>query len=87
MKKTKKVKVVKKKKIIGILLAIILLIFIAFLVYNKLIKNESTEFSAELLRSQSYDQVEDGDEAIDGVDNVTFDAFFLKDVDSDGVAD
>ena len=43
--------------------------------------------NSELLRAMTYDQFEDGDEKVEGTDNVEFSAFFLRDVDGDGYAD
>ena len=74
-----------KKRFIVIALIIILAI-IATVVY-KINSNNNLDLTPEILRSMSYDVVEDGDEAIDGVEYVEFDAFFLKDLDSDGIAD
>lgn len=47
-------------------------------------KNSLTEHQRRL---KQYNQVQDGDEAIDGTDYVTFDAFFLEDLDNDGNAE
>ena len=57
------------------------------LIYNNAEDVDLSGLSAEIQRSLSYDEVQDGDEEIDGVQNVEFDAFFLKDLDSDGVAE
>ena len=35
----------------------------------------------------TYDQFEDGDENIEGTDNVKFSAFYLRDLDGDGYAE
>ena len=41
----------------------------------------------ELARAMTYEQFEDGDEDIEGTDNVKFSAFFLRDLDGDGYAE
>ena len=43
--------------------------------------------SPENQRAITYEQYKDGDEAVDGTDNVKFNAFFLRDLDGDGKAD
>ena len=74
-----------KKKYIGIIviLAIILTSIISFKIFNK----KDVELEPEILVSQSYEEVKAGDEAIDGTDYVTFDAFYLRDLDGDGYAE
>lgn len=41
----------------------------------------------ELAKVMTYAQVKDGEEAVDGTDNVKFDAFFLRDINNDGYAE
>ena len=74
----------RKKVYIGIIaiLAIILSSIICFNIFNK-----DEEVDTEILVSQRYDQVQKGDEAIDGTEYVTFDAFYLRDLDGDGYAE
>ena len=43
--------------------------------------------SPEIARSMEYDKVESGANAVDGTNNVKFDAFFLRDLDGDGNAE
>ncbi len=44
--------------------------------------------SPELAKAMTYDQVQDGEEVVDGTDgHVNFDAFFLRDLNSDGFAE
>ena len=43
--------------------------------------------NSELLRAMTYDQFEEGEEDIDGTENVKFSAFFLRDINGDGYAD
>ena len=50
-------------------------------------KRKKIVADAELARAMTYDQFEDGDEAVDGTDNVKFSAFFLRDVNGDGYAE
>ncbi len=78
------VEVVKKynKLIIGVI-AILALFAVLPFVFKKGI-NSLSEHQRRLMK---YDQVQDGEEAIDGTDYVTFDAFFLEDLDNDGNAE
>ena len=78
-----------KKKIISI--AIFAIAVIATII--AIVVNQSNEQSSkrkkiaadsELTRAMTYDQFEDGDEAVEGTDNVKFSAFFLRDVNNDG---
>ena len=41
----------------------------------------------EIARSMTYEEVQEGDDAIEGTDDVKFDAFFLRDLNSDGYAE
>ena len=45
------------------------------------------DVDSEILVSRNYQQVEPGDEAIEGTDFVTFDAYYLRDLDGDGYAE
>ena len=82
---TKKNKTIKKKYIIFVL--IVILAIIGAIAFNLIKNNGNSNLTSEILRSMSYIEVEDGDEDIDGIENVEFDAFFLKDLDSDGTAE
>ncbi|MBO5476664.1 MAG: hypothetical protein J6A15_02790, partial [Clostridia bacterium] len=74
----------KKKIYIGII--VILAVILASVIGLKVI-NKDTESDPEILVARNYEQVENGDEAIDGTDYVTFDAFYLRDLDGDGYAE
>lgn len=50
-------------------------------------KKVSRLSSPEISRSMTYDKVEEGEEAVEGTENVKFDAFFLRDLDGDGYAE
>ena len=85
-------KTTKKTKIIlGAAIAIIAIItaIVAILMANNQEKTRKTRkvSDPELARAMTYDQFEDGDENIDGTDNVKFSAFFLRDVNNDGYAE
>ena len=74
----------KKKIILGIVvvLAVMLLSVTGYKLLNK-----KGEEDPEILRSRTYQQVEEGDEAIDGTEYVTFDAYYLRDLNGDGYAE
>ena len=80
-----------KAVIIGILLYVVILIVLAvlFLLPRREIKNSTRNLNLdpELARAMTYDQFEDGDENIEGTDNVKFSAFYLRDLDGDGYAE
>ena len=49
--------------------------------------NTLNSLSPEIARSMEYEQVQDGDEDLEQTNNVKFDAFFLRDLNGDGVAE
>ena len=87
-------KKLKKKCIIlkTIIVLIAVSIVIGIYVLNKTQKIDKSTMSSELQRTQAYDDVKDGDNAVkdnngNTVNAVKFDAFFLKDKNGDGVAE
>ena len=78
-------------KRIVFLSAVVLILFIAVIMcIVTLINGKQKKRSIstpEIARSMSYDKVNQGEEAIEGTDNVKFDAFFLRDLDEDGYAE
>ena len=50
-------------------------------------RNSQGGISPELAKAMTYPQVEDGENAVNGTDNVKFDAFFLRDLNGDGDAE
>ena len=88
-----KKKLTKKSIILKTIIVLIAVsIVIGIYVLNKTQKIDKSTMSSELQRTQAYDDVKDGDNAVkdnDGntVNTVKFDAFFLKDKNGDGVAE
>ena len=81
-----------KKEIISIaIFAVVLIATIIAIIVNQTNEQSSRRkkiaTDGELARAMTYDQFEDGDEAVDGTDNVKFSAFFLRDVNGDGYAE
>ena len=81
-----------KKKIISIaIFAVAIITTIIAIVVNQSSeqssKRKSTVIDSELARAMTYDQFEEGDDAVEGTDNVKFSAFFLRDVNNDGNAE
>ena len=77
-----KKKLTKKSIILRTIIVLIAVsIVIGIYVLNKTQKIDKSTMSSELQRTQAYDDVKDGDNA------VKFDAFFLKDKNGDGVAE
>ena len=90
--KEKLKKGITKKKIATIaIFAVAVIIAIIAIVVNQSNEQSSKRrkiiADGELARAMTYDQFEDGDEAVDGTDNVKFSAFFLRDVNGDGYAE
>ena len=78
----------KKLRLFIILFAIIALITTAvFIILKKNNQTQLSNYDNELLRTMSYEQFVDGDEAVDNTDNVKFSSFFLRDLDGDGYAE
>ena len=78
----------KKLRLFIILFAIIALITTAvFIILKKSNQTQLSSYDNELLRTMSYEQFVDGDEAVDNTDNVKFSSFFLRDLDGDGYAE
>ncbi|MCI8655334.1 MAG: hypothetical protein HFJ48_05650, partial [Clostridia bacterium] len=80
-----------RKVIIGIALVLMMISLIATIVINqitsKMSNNTTITMTPELARAKTYEQVQEGDEAVEGTENVKFDAFFLRDLDGDGYAE
>ena len=67
--------------------AVIIALILAVVMVN-VRKARIAKANPELARAMTYDEVQDGDELVDGTDgNVKFDAFFLRDLDRDGYAE
>ena len=80
--------VVTKKRlaVATIILMLIAIIGATILTYKKS-SNSPIAVDSELLRARTYEQFEEGNENIEGTDNVKFSAFFLRDLDGDGYAE
>ena len=81
METIKRTKIAKR-----ILISIMTLILIVscILAMKQIKDGNSISANQELLRAMTYEQFEDGDEKVEGTDNVEFSAFFLRDIDGDG---
>ena len=76
------------KKVIAIGTTAILALWAIIGVYLLNRDNNLTVINPEIARSMTYDQVQEGDENIEGTnEHVKFDAFFLRDLDGDGYAE
>ena len=71
----------KKAKIFMTISFVFLLSFFLLSMNNKTVKKETEAVN------KAYNQVQSGEEKIEGTDYVIFDAFFLRDTDSDGNAE
>ena len=81
----------KNKNFISNLVIVVLAIVALFVVTatkDKMVKKAAYLKSPEILRSVNYEQVQPGDEKVEGCGNkVNFSAYFTKDIDGDGRAE
>ena len=90
---TKKIKLKPAQIVIGITtIAVVLFAFIwvlsCFVFQNShIIKKEDKILNPELARAMSYDVLDENADDVEGTDCVKFSAFFLRDLDNDGIAD
>ena len=85
-----KVKLSKKKILTGVIVLItIATVFILSGINQEENKKKIKNIIAdpELARAMTYEQFKDGDENIEGTNNVKFSAFFLRDINNDGYAE
>ena len=78
-----------KYKKITLIIAIVLVIVgvVSTLIYKNVEYARMLANNTELAKAMTYEEVKDGDENIEGTDNVKFDAFFLRDLNGDGYAE
>ena len=84
METIKRTKIAKR---ILISMMTLILIVSCILAMKQIKEDDSIIANQELLRAMTYEQFEDGDENVEGTDNVKFSAFFLRDLDGDGYAE
>ena len=77
-----------KKQIRGIV-GIALLVAAGIMILLNGILQTQNEYKSdpELLTTMAYEEVKEGEEAVDGTNDVQFDAFFLRDLNGDGYAE
>ena len=78
----------KKRK--GMLIAsivVVILSIIGLIISNISKKEKIARLDEEIRRSMTYEQVKEGDEIVEGVSGLKFDAFFLRDLNGDGYAE
>lgn len=85
--KAKEVIMQNKKQTISILSAIIVIIAIALTAIIQTSRKGQSVIDPELAKAMTYAEVQEGEEAVEGTDNVKFDAFFLRDINNDGYAE
>ncbi|MBR2705437.1 MAG: hypothetical protein IKE91_08205, partial [Clostridia bacterium] len=64
-------------------------VVMSFIMSNRMIKNDNnvaTITDPETLRAMSYEEITAEDEVVGGIDTLKFSAFFLRDIDGDGIA-
>ena len=87
--KTFKEIILNRKKQISIVAIVLVIVGIATtLIYKNVEQAKMLANNPELAKAMTYDQVQDGEEIVEGTDgNVKFDAFFLRDLNGDGDAE
>ena len=78
-----------KVKVISSVVAILAIILTAIIAINQASKTQNglSGISPELAKAMTYPEVGEGEDAVNGTDNVKFDAFFLRDLNGDGYAE
>ena len=80
-----------KSTIVGITIFVVISIILgvlAVLTGNEVTSKKKLKvLDPELARAMTYEEFQEGDENIEGTDNVKFSAFFLRDLDGDGYAE
>ena len=69
----------------GVIAIIAVILFGVFMKYRQIEYIKMA--NPELARAMEYEEVKDGDEALEETENVEFDAFFLRDINQDGYAE
>ena len=69
----------------GIIAIIAVILFGVFMQVRERAYIQNT--NPELARAMEYEEVQEGDEAVEGTEYVSFDAFFLRDINQDGYAE
>lgn len=72
--------------LIGFISVLCIVLLSAITIMNQ-IRSDHESINPELARAMTYEKFQDGDERIVGTENVTFSAFFLRDVNQDGYAE
>ena len=78
----------RSKIIMGVAVMLMIVALVAAIVIDQIAKRnrENLGLSSELARTKTYNRVEEGEEAVEGTENVKFDAFFLRDLEGNGYA-
>ena len=78
----------RSKIIMGVAVMLMIVAVVTAIVIDQIAKRkkENVGISSELARAKTYNRVEEGEEAVEGTENVKFDAFFLRDLEGNGYA-
>ncbi len=78
----------RSKIIMGVAVMLMIVALVVAIVIDQIAKRnrENVGLSSELARAKTYNRVEEGEEAVEGTENVKFDAFFLRDLEGNGYA-
>ncbi|MBQ2937369.1 MAG: Cna B-type domain-containing protein [Clostridia bacterium] len=83
--KKKETKNKNRWKIISLVGILVIHLVLFFVLINK--NNEIEAVSQEIIKAMTYAEFQEGDNNVEGTDNVKFSAFFLRDINSDGHAE
>ena len=79
---------VEKRRKVTMVVAVVMVAILGMMLFIKPNTDKAQMVaSSELAKAMTYEQVEEGDKAVEGTENVQFDAFFLRDINNDGYAE
>ena len=76
-----------REKVVSTIIAIAVILVVGIIGINQNKRNYQMAMNPELAKAITYDQVQEEDKAVNGTENVQFDAFFLRDINNDGYAE
>ena len=87
LRDAKNVMLKNKRIVIASIVLVLVLVFATVITVYKNNISEKGIIDPELAKAMTYAQVQEGENAVDGTENVKFDAFFLRDINNDGYAE
>jgi hypothetical protein len=78
---------INSKKLRNVLIGLVLVLSIVLSINYFRNSEEREKIRKELVRANSYQKLEGNDDSVPGTDNVKFSAFFLRDLNGDGLSE